>query len=141
MEHEIGMEYGLRPGKCRCMKTCHCGPVRTLVRQSVFSYLGNPDSHGSDIGHCLGMTLPSRRRRRRKREGPPTDRRAFCLSNQKYFLTPSGASSASSLMVMVNLILCASENLSSQSRKSSVSRSLSTLTILVRLSIKIWVIS
>ena len=60
---------------------------------------------------------------------------------QKYFLTPSGARDSSSLMVMVNLMLCCSPKLFSQSRNFSVSLSHWPPTILVRLSIKMWVMS
>ena len=35
---------------------CHYEPVRRLARQSVFSNVLATDSHGSDIGHHLGMT-------------------------------------------------------------------------------------
>lgn len=45
------------------------------------------------------------------------------------------------LMVMVNLMLCRSANLFSQSRNFSVSLSHSPPTILVRLSMKMWVMS
>ena len=61
--------------------------------------------------------------------------------DQKYFLTPSGARDSSSLMVMVNLMLCCSPKLFSQSRNFSVSLSHWPPTILVRLSIKMWVMS
>ena len=43
------------------LEFCHCEPVRKLARQSVFLTFRNTDSHGSDIGHCLGMTIKEHR--------------------------------------------------------------------------------
>ena len=61
---------------------------------------------------------------------------------QKYFLMPSVAREASALMVTVNLMLFFSEKLFSQSRNSSTAWSVaSEATILVRLSMKMWVMS
>ena len=61
---------------------------------------------------------------------------------KKYFFTPSVARLASALMVTVNLMLFFSPKVLSQSRKSSTAASPgSEGTILVRLSMKMWVIS
>ena len=77
-----------------------------------------------------------------KTAGPQTRSRRPYLPDQKYFCTPSLASSRSALMVTVNLILFFSEKALSQSRNSSSVWSVtSALTIFVRLSMNTWVIS
>lgn len=60
---------------------------------------------------------------------------------QVYFLMPSAAKWALADMVMVNLIRFRSLKASSQSRNRSTCSSSSQRMILVRLSIKMWVIS
>ena len=66
---------------------------------------------------------------------------AFLRGNQKNLLMPSVARAWSALMVTTNLMLCCSENLSSQARNFSTSGVMSLGTILHRESMKIWEMS
>ena len=96
-------------------------------------------------GFCPGPAVKTGRRgsgqSKRARRLSSADGGPSSCVGQKNFFTPSGARDASSLMVMVNLMLCRSANLFSQSRNCSVSLSHSPPTILVKLSMKTWVMS
>ena len=131
--------------------------VRNLVRYAPISF--SPCRRKREGGAHLGQdgkSMPCRQKKPivnreevppcRAAKSPPRGLRdglyaAFLRGNQKNLLMPSVARAWSALMVTTNLMLCCSENLSSQARNFSTSGVMSLGTILHRESMKIWEMS